>query len=47
MAFTKNVQIQIFLPTFPLCVPNTVDNDVMFLTSAESFHQKSEKETEC
>ena len=26
------MQIQIFLLTFPVCVPNTGDNDVMYLT---------------
>ena len=29
-----NVQIQIFLRIFPVCVPNTGDNDVMYLTRA-------------
>ena len=26
------MQIQIFLRTFPICVPNTGDNDVMYLS---------------
>ena len=34
--FTKIVQI--FLWIFPVCVPNTVDNDVMYFTRAERYH---------
>ena len=36
----QNVQIQILLQTFPVCVPNTVDNNVMYLPCAESYHPK-------
>ena len=39
----KNVLIQIFLRTFPVCVPNTGDNDVIYLTRAESYHRKLRK----
>ena len=42
----KNVQIQIFLLTFPVCVPNTGDNDVMYLTRIK-LSSKTEKETQC
>ena len=46
---TENVQNQIFLRTFPVSVPNTVDNDKNFiyqyLTRVESYHQKHEKKT--
>ena len=44
MTLTKNVQIQIFLLTFPVCVPNTGDNDVMYLTRIK-LSSKTEKET--
>ena len=40
------MQIQIFLLTFPVCVPNTGDNDVMYLTRIK-LSSKTEKETEC
>ena len=42
----KNVQNQIFLRTFPVHVPNTVDNNVMYCTAcAESYHRKHERST--
>ena len=42
----QNLQIQILLLTFPVCVPNTGDNDVMFLTSIK-LTSKTGKETQC
>ena len=40
------MQIQIFLMTFPVCVPNTGDNDVMYLKRIK-LTLKTEKETQC
>ena len=40
------MQIQIFLLTFPACVPNTGDNDVMYLTRIKRT-SKTEKERQC
>ena len=40
------MQIQIFLLTFPVCVPNTGDNDVMYLKRIK-LTLKTEKETQC
>ena len=40
------MQIQIFLLTFPVCVPNTGDNDVMYLTRIKRS-SKMKKETQC
>ena len=37
---------QIFLLTFPVCVPNTGDDDVMYLTCIKPT-SKTEKETQC
>ena len=45
ITLTKNMQIQIFLWTFPVCVPNTADNDVMYLTHAESYLPNQERNT--
>ena len=40
------MQIQIFLLTFSVCVPNTGDDDVMYLTRIK-LSSKTEKETQC
>ena len=40
------MQIQIFLLTFSVCVPNTGDDDVMYLTRLK-LSSKTEKETQC
>ena len=40
------MQIQIFLLTFSVCVPNTGDDDVMYLTRIKLL-SKTEKETQC
>ena len=41
----KNVQNQIFLQAFLVRVPITVDNNIMYLTCAESYHRKHETNT--
>ena len=40
------MQIQIFLLTFSVCIPNTGDDDVMYLTRIK-LSSKTEKETQC
>ena len=40
------MQIQIFLLTFSVCVPNTGDDDVIYLTRIK-LSSKTEKETQC